>query len=135
MAKQFKIYFSKSTETVTDTFDKDIGEVTISIRQFEIELLITLFSLAARFQAGMDAFECKDIVDELKNLTDKEKFIELTDSDLKYGKTGWAKSVGSRNNNMIEYGESIIGQLYNPFDPDSKKKITWDEDSQKFKEV
>jgi len=133
MAKQFKIYFSQSAETVTDTFDRAIGEVTISIRQFEIEMLMTLYMLSARVQSGMEAFDCKDVVDQLKNIADKGKYIELTKEDLGFGITGWNKSVGVRNGNMIEYGESIVTQLYKPFEPD--KKVKWDEGSNKFKEV
>ena len=134
MAKQFKIYFSKSEEIVKETFDIDIGEESVSVKRLEIELLKVIFMISARFQTAIpDALECKDVVDQLKNISDSAAFIELTKKDIEYGKTGWIKSAGQRLYNWIDKGEAILSQLHTPFEPE--KNVVWDDKANKFKEV
>lgn len=133
MAKQFKIYFSQSDETVRDTIDPDIGEQTLLIREFEIEMLIAIYTIAARVQSAIpDSIECKDVIDQLKN-TDKEEFVELTKKDLDYFKNGWAKTAGNRPYSWTETGEGILNQIMTPFDPE--KIVKWDPKDNKFKVV
>ena len=112
MAKQFKIYFSQSDETVRETIDAEVGEQILSIRDFEIEMLKTIFQIAARVQQAIpDSIECKDVVDQLKNITDSELFIELTKKDLEYFKSGFAKSIGTRPYSWTDSGEGILNQI------------------------
>ena len=133
MAKQFKIYLSKSEELVKETFEIEIGKETVSIRRFEIELLKSLYMISSNFQTVIpDSIKCKDVVDQLKNIADDNTFIELTKNDIEYGKTGWEKTAGHRPYSWTHTGESILTQLYTPFDPEVE--VEWDSKLNKFKE-
>lgn len=133
MAKLFKIYFSESKEKVEETFDKDIGVEKVTIRRSELELLTTLFMLAARFEtAPGKALECRDCVEAIGELIKKNKFVEFTKEDLKLAKAGYAKFGGGISYSTIDHCSSLLKQIDSPFDPDVV--VVFDHKLNRFKE-
>lgn len=85
MAKMIKIKFSPKENVVK--FD-DIGEKPLSY--CEKSILNTLFTVAMNNQKQISqAFECKDCIDQLLNLSDDSECIELTDRDINYLNQGY----------------------------------------------
>jgi hypothetical protein len=131
MAKQFKIYFSKSKEKVTEIFDPAIGEEKCTVRRAEIELLTTMFKIATSIQTDIGkGQDCRECVSQVSNI-DKEKHAEFTKDDLKYAKEGYAKFNGRIGYDTIDNCNSMLAQIDSPFDPD--EEIEWDTKLNKFK--
>lgn len=85
MAKTTKIKFTPKDKVIK--FD-DIGEKPLSY--CEKSILNTLFTVAMNNQKQISqAFECKDCIDQLLNLSDDSDGIELTDRDISYLNQGY----------------------------------------------
>lgn len=109
MAKQYAINFSTSEEMVEFTDEKK------AIRELEIAMLTNLFQLAQDSQSAISkAFECKDCISALKNISDEESYIEFTKQDIEYLEKAFEKTVDKRPVWWFEKCSSIFEQISNP---------------------
>lgn len=129
-----KIYLSESKKIIKITIDADIGEEKVTHRRAEIEMMIIIFRLAARFSSKIvDGRECRDMMEQFENIDDKVKYIEFTKDDLKHANEGFGKTMGTRPDAWLKECDSMLSQIEKPFNP--KKKIVFDKDLNCFKEV
>jgi len=85
MAKTIKISFSSKDKVIK--FD-DIGEKPLSY--CEKSILNILFTVAMNNQKSISqSFECKDCLDQIKNLSEDADGIDLTSADINYLNQGY----------------------------------------------
>jgi hypothetical protein len=84
MAKLLQIKLSPK-EKLSDV-QKSINDPTkLSIREVEITILETLFTIAANSQKELKKMnECYDLIGQVKNLTDDKLEMNLTKADIEY---------------------------------------------------
>lgn len=109
MAKQYAINFSESEEIVKFTDDNK------TIRELEIVMLINLFNIALDSQTVISkAFECKDCISALNNISDEDAFVEFTKQDLDYIDVAFEKTAGKRPVWWFDKCSSIFEQVSSP---------------------
>ena len=86
MAKMIKINFSSKDKVIKFN---DIGEKPLSY--CEKSILDTLFMMAMNNQKSISqSFECKDCIDQIKNLSEDADSIEFTEKDIDYLNQGYS---------------------------------------------
>jgi hypothetical protein len=109
MAKQYVVNFSTSEEIV------EFSDNKMSIRSLEIKLLNNLFQIALDSQTKISkAFECKDCMSALDNLSDEDAYIEFTNDDLAYAIAAFEKTAEKRPGWWFDKCSQIFEQITNP---------------------
>jgi len=86
MAKMIKINFSSKDKVIKFN---DIGEKPLSY--CEKSILDILFMMAMNNQKSISqSFECKDCIDQIKNLSEDADSIEFTEKDIDYLNQGYS---------------------------------------------
>jgi len=110
MAKMYIITFSKNKELIE--FPDNIKK-----RERELELIIleNLFLIAMNRQKTLDkAFECRDCLEQIRNITDKEEIIKLTKSDIDYLKEAFETTADNRPTIWLDKCYNLFKQIKEP---------------------
>jgi hypothetical protein len=124
MSKLYVIKFNESKEKIKFPDDKNPIPMNNNMmgfklikgtrKELELRILERLFKNAMNSQQEISkSFECKDCIDQIKNL-DGEMSIRFTKDDIEYLKLGYSKTADSRPDVWMEECSDLFKQIDNP---------------------
>jgi hypothetical protein len=129
MAKIYILELSPIADEVTipqtNNEGKTVDEVKI-VRELEIIALKNMFRFTRSNEKNIDTGRLiTDCIDQVENLTDKDAFIEFTEGDLKYLKTGYEAAAQSGTglvNFWFDNCRKLMNQICKPMTKDEYRK-------------